>query len=79
MSRSWRWLPDGFAANEEHAPVIVLAYRLWQQRFGGDAAIIGKFIDVSGHPHTVLGVARPGFRGFDQVLDPQFWVPLGDL
>ena len=69
----------GFAANEEHAPVIVLGYRLWRQRFSGDAAIIGKAIDVSGHPYTVVGVARPGFRGLDQLLDPQFWVPLGDL
>src|ERR1700756_1044240 len=34
----------GFAAKEEHAPVIVLGYRLWQRRFGGDAAIIGKVI-----------------------------------
>jgi len=69
----------GFAANEEHAPVIVLGYRLWQQRFGGDAAIIGKVIDVSGHPYTVVGVARSGFRGLDLVLDPQFWVPLSNL
>ncbi|MBS1799998.1 MAG: ABC transporter permease [Acidobacteria bacterium] len=69
----------GFQANEEHAPAIVLGYRLWQRQFAGDAAIVGKVIDVSGHPYTVVGVARAGFRGLEQVLDPQFWVPLGDL
>ena len=47
--------------------------------FGGDAAIIGKVIDVSGHPYTVVGVTRSGFRGLDLVLDPQFWVPLGNI
>ena len=69
----------GFAANEYHAPVIVLGYRTWKQRFAGDPSIIGKPITVSGHLYTVVGVAPPGFHGLDVVLDPQFWVPLGDL
>lgn len=69
----------GFNPNEEHAQVIVLGYRLWQQRFGGDASVIGKVIDVSGHPYTVVGVTRPGFHGLDQILDTQFWVPVDDL
>lgn len=69
----------GFAANEESAPVIVLGYNLWQQRFRGDPGIVGKVIDVSGYPYTVAGVAPRGFRGLDQVLNPQFWVPLGKL
>jgi len=69
----------GFAAGEEDAPVVVLGYRLWQQKFGGDAGIVGKAIDLSGRPYTVVGVAPRGFHGLDQVLDSQFWVPLGDL
>jgi predicted permease len=69
----------GFAADEEKAPVIVLGYRLWKQKFRGDPAIVGKPLDISGHAYTVVGVAARGFRGLDQILDPQFWVPLGDL
>ena len=69
----------GFAANEYHAPVIVLGYRVFKQRFAGDPSIIGKPITVSGHLYTVVGVAPPGFHGLDEILDPQFWVPLGDL
>lgn len=72
-------LGRGFSAEEEKAPVIVLGYRLWQQRYDGDRSIIGKPVDVSGHVYTVVGVAPKGFRGLDQILDPQFWVPLGDL
>jgi len=30
----------GFTANEDKAPVIVLGYRLWQKKFGGDTNVI---------------------------------------
>ncbi len=59
--------------------MIVLGHRLWQRRFGSDAAILGKSVTLSGRPFTVVGVAPPEFRGLDLVLDPQFWVPLGNV
>src|SRR5215469_4711943 len=72
-------LGRGFLNTEEHAPTVVLGYRLWQHRFAADPLIAGKSVTISGHPYTVVGVAPPGFRGLDQVLDPQFWIPLGDV
>lgn len=72
-------LGRGFASDEERLPVIVLSYRLWQRRFGADPEIVGKAIPLSGHPFTVVGVAPPSFRGLDLILDPEFWVPLGNL
>ncbi|MGA9717997.1 MAG: ABC transporter permease [Acidobacteriaceae bacterium] len=69
----------GFASNEEHARVIVLGDRLWKRLFESDPRIIGKTVRVSGHPYTVVGVARPGYHGLDVILDPQFWVPLGNI
>lgn len=69
----------GFRSDEEHAPVVVLGYRLWQRQFGGDAQILGKSVTLSGHPYTVVGVAPPAFRGLDLVLNCEFWVPLGQL
>ena len=72
-------LGRGFLANEEHAQVIVLGYRLWQHRFASDPALIGKAINLSGHPYTVVGIAPPGFHGLDLILDPQYWVPLGNI
>ena len=68
----------GFRADEEFAQVIVLGHRLWQRRFAGDGEIIGKSITLSGKPYTVVGVAPRGYRGIDFVLDPEFWVPLGN-
>jgi predicted permease len=72
-------LGRGFTSEQEHLPVVVLGYGLWQRRFGGDRAIVGKPISLSGHVYSVVGVAPRGYRGLDLVLDPQFWVPLGDL
>jgi predicted permease len=72
-------LGRGFRPEEEHLPVVVLGHALWQQRFGADPLIVGKAINLSGKPFTVVGVAPPGFRGVDLILDCQFWVPLGEL
>ena len=72
-------LGRGFVSGEERLPVIVIGHGLWQRRFGADPAIAGKAIALSGRPFTVVGVAPPGFRGLDLILDCQFWVPLGNL
>ena len=72
-------LGRGFLPGEEKAPVIVLSHRLWQRRFASDPGILGKAIPISGRPFTVVGVAPPGFRGLDLILDPEFWVPLGNV
>jgi predicted permease len=69
----------GFGRDEEDVRVIVLGYGLWQRRFGADPEIAGKSVALSGRPFTVVGVAPPGFRGLELPLDPQFWVPLGNL
>jgi predicted permease len=72
-------LGRGFSSDEEYLPVIILGQRLWQHRFSSDPAIIGKSVSLSGKPYTVVGVAPRGFHGLDLILDPQFWVPLGNI
>ena len=72
-------LGRGFLSSEEKLPVIVLGHRLWQRRFAADPSIVGKTIVLSGHQFTVVGVAPPGFHGLDLILDPQFWIPLGNI
>lgn len=69
----------GFTRDEERVPVIVLGYQLWQHHFNGDPAIVNKAVTLGGQIYTVVGVAPKGFRGIDLILDPQFWVPLGNL
>jgi predicted permease len=72
-------LGRGFTRDEERLPVIVLGHRLWQRRFGADPAIVSKAVLLSGRSFIVVGVAPPAFRGIDVPLDPEFWVPLGNL
>jgi putative ABC transport system permease protein len=52
--------------------VLVLSYGLWQRKFGGDPAIVGKSISLGNESYTVVGVI-----GKDFVADPQadLWLP----
>ena len=44
------------------APVMMLGYDVWQQRFGGDPNIVGRSVRMSEIARQVIGVAAPGFR-----------------
>ncbi len=59
------------------APIAVLSYSLWKERFGGDPGIIGKTIQLNRYPYTIVGVAPKGFRGVMNGLRCDVFVPLG--
>jgi len=52
--------------------VVVLSYGLWQRRFGGDQAIVGKSISLGNEPYTVVGVIGKDFVGDVQA---DLWLP----
>jgi putative ABC transport system permease protein len=41
---------------------VVLSNSLWQSRFGGDTAIVGKTMTLNGNNYTIIGVMPPQFR-----------------
>lgn len=62
-------LGRGLNADDDRTPgghsVAVLTYDFWRAQFGGDRGVLRKVILLNGHPMTVVGVAAPGYRGFD--------------
>ena len=49
----------------------IISHGLWKRRFGSDPAIVGKQVQISSRPITVLGVMPPGFEYPEQT---QIWV-----
>jgi predicted permease len=64
-----------FSANEERRRdrVVVLSYRLWQRRFGGDPAAIGQPLEVDGRRLQIIGVMPAGF--YFPTKEIQHWEP----
>lgn len=56
-------------------PVVVLAFPVWQQRFGAAPNIVGQTARINGVPFTVIGVAPQGFKGVNAVFGPDAWIP----
>ena len=61
---------EGTVGREE---VVILTHRLWQQRFAGDAAIVGRPVRIDPRPYTVVGVLGPGPADEDM---NRLWLPL---
>jgi putative ABC transport system permease protein len=59
---------------DQVAPVIVLTHGMWQRRFGGDPAILGRAITIDRVATTVIGVMPVGFDLFGPQVE--FFLPL---
>jgi putative ABC transport system permease protein len=70
-----RFLTDAEAHHRSGARVAVLGHRVWQRRFGGDTAIVGRRVEVDGTSFLVVGVAPRGFHGTG-VTEVGLWLPM---
>ena len=55
------------------ARVAVVSHGFWQRKLGGDAAVIGRSITLTGNSYTIAGVMPAGFRFPTGEAD--LWVP----
>ncbi|HVO80630.1 MAG TPA: ABC transporter permease [Terriglobales bacterium] len=82
---SWQWF-DVFWARpqlghvfrpEEDQPgaehEVVLSYRTWRRRFGGDPSILGRSLLLNQESYQVVGVMGPEFDWPNQA---ELWVPI---
>ena len=79
----------GQAFSGKDAPLgAMLSYQFWQRRFGGDPAVVGRTLDISGAPAPVpiLGVMPKDFTfpygsmlgttGFTRGVTVDMWFPV---
>jgi predicted permease len=69
-----RWLRRGedLAGRDRF---VIVSDAVWESRFGRDAAIVGRSIEIDGVPREIIAVMPPTFR-FPSART-ELWVPLG--
>jgi predicted permease len=55
------------------APVVVLGYDVWKQRYNSSAGVIGQAVRINGRAATIIGVMPAGFK-FPVHTD--LWMPI---
>src|SRR5688572_14318880 len=76
------WRPGqgrAFTRAEElpKAGVVIISHGLWQRRYGGDPAILGKVINIDEEPRQIIGVMAAEFQMVLQAADAWLPLPLG--
>jgi len=69
LGRSFLPSDDGAGA----APVLLLSYGVWNERYNSASDVIGRAVRVNEKPATIIGVMPEGFK-FPQSTD--MWMPL---
>jgi putative ABC transport system permease protein len=59
--------------------LAVISHALWEQRYGSDAAVVGRPIHLNGQPYEIVGVMPSGFllpTDYQNAQPSVVWVPL---
>jgi predicted permease len=59
--------------NPGAAPVLLIGYGIWKERYGSSPSVIGRAVRVNEKPATIIGVMPDGFK-FPSNVD--MWMPL---
>ena len=68
-----------FLPDDDHrgaAPVAIVGYRVWTDRYGSDPSLVGRTVRLNGAAATIIGVMPVGFA---YPVDSQIWRPLSSF
>jgi predicted permease len=68
-------LGRGLRLSDGSQNVIVLGYKYWQRRFGGDHAVIGRTLDLTQQSFTIIGVMPERFTFTETVGNVDSYIP----
>ena len=57
-------------------PVVVVSWRLWQERYHLNPSVLGQLLVVNGVPATIVGVTPQSYRGLLVGFRPELSLPL---
>ena len=60
-------------------PVIVLGHSFWKKRFNADPSVVGRAVNVNGHPFTIVGVVPESFLGTYALVEFDAYLPAAML
>lgn len=69
-------LGRGFLPTDDKAgaaPVLILGYGVWKDRYGSSTSVIGRQVRVNEKPATIVGVMPKGFKF---LTNTDMWMPL---
>jgi putative ABC transport system permease protein len=69
-----RWFVPEEAAPPGLESSVILTHGLWQRRYGGDPAIVGRAVVINDRARTVVGVMPPNFKFPER---DELYLPLG--
>src|SRR5215475_7234943 len=68
------FLPEEDAVPDRN-PVVVISYRMWQDRFNGDPTALGREFNINGVACKIIGVAPAEFPGVLAGFPNELWLP----
>ena len=69
-------LGRGFLPEDDRAgaaPVVVLGYGIWKERYGSSPSVLGRQVRINEKPATIVGVMPKGFKFPTNI---EMWTPL---
>lgn len=56
---------------------VVVSHHFWRRYLGGDPDAVGRTLEISGQPFTIVGVTGAEFQGLNVGLQVELWIPFG--